>query len=239
MKMDLRPSSLPRRKRGSRRSENVSGSVYGSISATIRKHKSEYPDDSLMSKWSALVSSRRVALRNRFKGPSQWRRLLCLGILLIDFAIIGIAASLYQLSLIAYEAGTAAVTGGAALAIIIFRIARPSFALDWIFIGAILIGIGLTLMRDPSMSSVSTFVVFSMLLTTLSFALIWIGATTSSTSGRASIMAAGFTALICTAVTIVDHTKTPALHPDTVASVVLLLIGMSLFGLALSLRRKG
>lgn len=217
----------------------MSVSVYGSISTTIRKHESEDSDDGLMSKFGALVSSRRVTLRNRFKGPSQWRRLLCLGILLIDFAIIGIAASLYQLSLIAYEAGTAAVTGGAALAIIIFRIARPSLAFDWILVGAILIGVGLALMRDPSMSSVSTFVVFSMLLTTLSIALIWIGAITSPTGGRASIMAAGFTALLCTAVTIVIQITAPVLPPDIVASVILLLIGMSLFGLALSLRCKG
>lgn len=239
MKVDEHPSLFLWQKSTFRRLETVPPNVYRPLSAATGRHEDRHGGHCTMSRFLALVALRRDALRNRFRGPSQWRRLLCLGIILIDFAIIGITASLYQLSLIAYQAGTTAVLGGTALAIIIFRITRPSFALDWILIGAILVGIGLTLMRDPPMSSLTAFVAFSALMISLSLILIWIGVTTSSVGGRTWVSAGGFTALLCASVSIVAQLITPALPPDTVASVILLLTGMSVFGLALSLRWEG
>lgn len=191
---------------------------------------------------SALVTftlSRRRALRNRLTGPSQWRRLLCLGIILTDFAIIGLAASMFEISLIAYEPGTAPVMGGAALAIIIFRIARPAVPFDWLVIGAVFMGVGILLVVDPFMSSHIMFTIFSILLTFLSLALIWIGATTSPEEARVWVTAGGGAALLCTIASVVAHIANSNPQPDTVASVVLLLTGMSFLGLALSLRPKG
>lgn len=218
------------------RATTMSRKCHPSVSGNlgIRKHR-----DNGKRCLRAQTLRQRTNLRQRFRGPYQWRRILCLGIILIDFAIIAIASTIYRLSMIVYEPGVAPLMGGVTLSIIIMRIARPAFSLDWICLGALLAGLGLVLAMDPNLSSLPAFVAFSLLLTILSLLMIWIGATTSPVDGRIWVVAAGITGLLCTVVSIIDHVTTPVLYPDIVASVILLLIGMALFGLALSLRQEG
>lgn len=210
-----------------------------SIPTQPTKHQQRKQDlrEGLTSAVRDLVLSERNRLRNRFLGPNQWRRLLCLGLILFDFAVVAIFSRMYRLSMIDYETGTASVIGGVTLAILAFRIARPDFFADWVFLGALHMVAGFMLYKDPYQSSSMAFAGFVLALLSASMLTTWIGATTFPFAGRAWIMAAGITSFLCTVGVIADYMTYAALYPETVADIMLMLLGLSLFGLAISIRR--
>jgi hypothetical protein len=179
---------------------------------------------------------RRCNTRGRFRGPYDWKRLFALGIVLINVAAIGIANVVLDRGLGAYRPGMASLFAGLLLSIIMVRIGRPQLYLDWIAKGIFYSWLGSILLGDPALESVWSFSLFYILLVGL--LIIWIGATLGPDDGRAWLVAGGLSNLLCAAWATVDRCVAQHIEPDLVLSTSLLLLGLSICGFGLSLRKS-
>lgn len=188
--------------------------------------------------FQALAFRRRRKTAGRFQGPYDWRRMFALGVILIDLAVLALANSVLGRIIAGYCPGMASIFGGLLLAIIIIRLGRPALYFDWIANGLLHIGLGLLLTKDPFLLSWSSFLLFSILLAGSALLMTWIGMTLDIPGGRAWLMAGGLASLICVAWLVVERLTVTFVEPDVVLGVVLLLLGLSIAGLGLSLKRR-
>lgn len=186
----------------------------------------------------SLAVRRRQKITERFKGPYDWRRLFGLGVVLADLAIVSLANSAFDKVVSGYWPGMASIFGGLLLAIIMMRLGRPVLYLDWVLNGAFHIGLGLLLTKDPFLLSSWSFPLFATLLASSALLMTWIGMTLDIPGGRDWLMAGGLASFGCVVWSVIERSTVTIVEPDVVLGVVLLLLGLSIAGLGLSLRRR-
>ncbi len=184
----------------------------------------------------AAISNRRRAISNRFRQPSDWIRLVALGILLIDLAALSLLNTLSGWGVNGYRPGMGAVFGGLLTGIITIRVARPALYMDWIATGILQIGLGFILSGEPQLAAMPAFALFCILFAALGTVRLWIGATLEPGKGAASLMAGGLTSLFCVAWAVIDRFAAIGVASDVIVATDLLLTGISIVGFGLALR---
>lgn len=175
-------------------------------------------------------------ISNRFRRPSDWIRLVALGILLVDLAVLSFMNTLTGWGMNGYWPGMGAIFGGLLIAIIIIRVARPALYLDWIAVGALQAALGLILSRDPQLAAAPGFALFCLVFVALGLLRLWIGVTLEPGKGAASLMAGGLTSLFCVAWVMLDRFAAIGVASDVIVATDLLLTGFSIVGFGLALR---
>lgn len=187
---------------------------------------------------TAAAFRARVRKVDRFSGPHAWGRLVLLGVLLIDLSLLGMGAPSLMLELAGYWPGLAATFGGLLIAIIMIKLSRPGIYWDWTALGALQIGLGMVLKASPYLIRPLEATFFYGLLIIAASLLLWIAATTKERTGRAWLGAGGLASLTISAFGSIDYLAIGLLRPEVVALTTAVLIGMSVFGLGLSLKPK-
>lgn len=187
---------------------------------------------------AAAVFRTRVRQEGRFSGVHDWRRLILLGGLLIDMSLVGMAAPSLMLTLAGYWPGLAGTFGGLVIGIIMIKLSRPGIYWDWTMLGAVQVGLGIVLKTSPYLARSQDATVFFGLLLIVASLLLWIGATTRQSTGRAWIGAGGLAVLLITVFGLIDHLAIGLLRPEVVVLTTMTLIGVSVFGFGISLRPK-
>lgn len=172
----------------------------------------------------------------RFRRPTDWRRLVALGVVLIDFAILSIANRLLDHHFDGYLPGLGSVLGGLLFGIIIFRLARPALYLDWIAIGVLQAATGCIVSIDPELGATGTFPAVCSLLLVLSGLRLWTGETVRPRRGAASLLAGGYATLFLVLWLLISHRFRVGTGPDMVLAADLLIAGLSMLFFGLSLR---
>jgi len=183
-----------------------------------------------------LMSARCKANTELFRQHSAWLRLVALGVLLIDLAILTFVNILFEKKLVGYSPGTGSIFGGLLIAIIITRLSRPGFAVDWVAIGVLNVALGILLVQDPLLTSMMTLLVFCLLFMAGGVLKLWIGATLGPGKGSASITAGGLTGLLCFGCFLVDRFVTNGIGPEVFAAIDLTLSGFAFVGLGVASR---
>lgn len=184
------------------------------------------------------VQKRRGKISDRFNQPNGGLRLIMLGVLLIDLAVIALSVDFFNLRLPDYWPGMASIFGGLLISIIIIRISRPKLFWDWIALGTLHTTLGFLLTKSPSLWSSQSFVVFCALLLATAILRLWIGATLVQWNGRSYLLASGLTGLFCTGWAVATRLTSSPTSPDFILAVDLLITGLSIAGLGLSLRQS-
>lgn len=187
----------------------------------------------------ATVRRKRNENRDRFRGRYDGWRLFALGVILVNIAIIAFANAFFYTLAFQYRPGTASLFGGIMLAILIIRLGRPKVFLDWTLIGTLHVWLGLIVTNDPMLISSWSLALFWMLLTVSSALKVWIGKTLVHRSeGSAWPLACGFASLLSAVVWGIINWVTLTIEPDVMLATDLLLLGLSICGLGLYLRRE-
>lgn len=184
------------------------------------------------------ISERRHKTGERFKGPYDAGRLIVLGILLIDLAVIAGANAVLDDLVIEYRPGMASLFAGLLLSIIVIRLGRPKLYLDWIANGVLHVCLGLILARDPYLVSTWYPILFYLLLMACALMTTWIGLTMGAEEGRPAFLAGGISILVVAISAIVDAHGVRSIAPDVVLAASLLLLGLSTGALGMALRKR-
>lgn len=180
------------------------------------------------------ISSRRRLTANRFRQPTDWIRLVMLGILLINLAALSLIQSLTDRRMDGYFPGMGTIFGGLLIGIIILRIARPAVYLDWIAAAILQVSLGFFLAQQPGLLSGSTFALFCLIFIILGIVRLWIGVTREPGKGAASLMAGALTSLFCVTWAVFDRFATLGVSPDVILATDLILTGASVIGFGLA-----
>ncbi|MDP9857520.1 hypothetical protein [Agrobacterium tumefaciens] len=191
---------------------------------------------SLISWLHRLLDKGRDSGSRRFNQPSDWLRLVALGVVLIDFAILSLANRFIDRHFEGYLAGLGPILGGLLFAIIVLRLARPSIYPDWITIGLLQAAVGCIVSIDPELRSTGAFTVVCFLLLTLSGLRLWAGETLRPRRGAASLLAGGCTTPFIILWMIADRCFGLGTGPDMVLTADLLVAGSTIILFGLSLR---
>jgi len=181
------------------------------------------------------ISERRHVTSDRFRQPLAWLRLVVLGILLVNLALLTFANTQFERNIGGYLPGMGFVFAGLLVGIIVLRIARPFLYLDWIASGLLMIVLGIMLGTAPSQVTLLAFVPFGFVFTILGMLKVWIGITFPPGKAAASLIAGGFVSLFCVAGVVVARVAKLGISVDTILAIDLTITGFSIicFGLAL------
>ncbi|WP_147181636.1 MULTISPECIES: hypothetical protein [Alphaproteobacteria] len=174
----------------------------------------------------------------RFSGGHDWRRLIALGVIVVDLTVLGFLSSSLGRVTWGYWPGMAAMFSGLLISIIIFRIGRPKIYWDWAVLGALEIGIGITLKTDPLLLSPLGSLLFYGLLAMSAVQLYVIGASTKPAKAWTWLGAGGIANMVVTTLGCLDHFTSKTISAETAVLTTLMIIGLSLIGLGTSLRPK-
>ncbi len=191
---------------------------------------------SLFPQLRRLIRRGRETGSSRFQKPSDWPRIVALGVILLDFALLSLANRLLERNFEGYLPGLGSILGGLLFAIIILRLARPTLYPDWIAIGVLQATMGCVVSIDPELQSAGAFPVVCSLLLALSGLRLWTGETIRPRRGAASLLAGGCTTLFLTVWLIADHRFGLGTGPDMVLAADLLVAGFTTIFFGLSLR---
>ncbi|WLE00507.1 hypothetical protein PX860_26820 (plasmid) [Agrobacterium leguminum] len=173
---------------------------------------------------------------NRFHKPSDWLRIVALGVILLDFALLSFANRFLEQNFEGYLPGLGSILGGLLFAIIILRLARPVFYPDWIAIGVLQTTMGCVVSIDPQLQSAGAFLVVCSLLIALSGLRIWTGETIRPRRGAVSLLAGGYTTLFLLLWLIADRCFLLGTGADMILAADLLVTGFTVILWGLSLR---
>lgn len=185
---------------------------------------------------AAAAAGRKRSAR-RFPNPSDPRRIVVLGAMLITSAALGLAHLVFGNWIPDYIPGIAAIFGGALLSIGIFRIARPAFYLDWIMVGLIYTGLGVLLSGQPGLVPTESFVLFCTVFLVSALLRLWLGTTCANDNGRVWLTAGAGTGLFCVVWLVATRVAAMRIDPDIVLCVDLSMYGVSIARFGYSLRR--
>lgn len=183
-----------------------------------------------------VVLRRQKVTADRFHQPSAWLRLVALGFLLVDLALLTLANTHFDPNIGGYRPGMGSVFAGALIVIIIVRLARPLLYLDWIAVGMLKIALGLVLGADSSSAKLLVFALFGLIFTILSLLKLWIGLTYPPGRAAASLTAGGFVSLFCVMGLVVARVANLGIGADTILAIDLTITGFSIIGFGLALR---
>lgn len=173
---------------------------------------------------------------NRFHKPSDWLRIVALGVILIDFALLSLANRFLERNFEGYLPGLGSILGGLLFAIIILRLARPVRYADWIAIGAFQAALGYLVCVGNGLRSPAFFLLFCCLFLGLALLRLWVGETFRPRRGAASLLAGGWTTLFFILWLIVDRCFRLGAGPDIILAADLLVAGFTMVSFGLSVR---
>lgn len=182
------------------------------------------------------ISKRRETTCNRFKKPSAWLRLVALGIILINLALLSLTKSVFGVNFGGYWPGMESIFAGVLLVIITTKLARPVIYFDWILLAALEIAVGILLEKQTTTPSFPLFALLALVFACLAITKCWIGITLESGKASASMIAGGVAGLFCAACLVLDHCLFLAIGPETIVATDLVITGFSIIGLGFALR---
>lgn len=183
-----------------------------------------------------LLLRMRRARQNRFDGNGDWRRIMALGVVTVDFAILGFFSSASGLS--GYMPGTASMFGGLIICIIMLRLSRPAIFLDWTFFGIVQVLLGIQVQTGLSSDVPVGTAMFYLGLVASAVLLIVIGIQTHFPEGRAWLLAGGICSMIISVASIAEAVTSGHLGPDNTLLITLMIAGLSVVGMGVSLKKK-
>ncbi|NTD87657.1 hypothetical protein [Agrobacterium tumefaciens] len=173
---------------------------------------------------------------HRFEERGDRRRLIALGIVIIDFAILGFFSSASG-KLPGYEPGMASMFGGLLICIIMLRLSRPAILLDWTLFGIIQVILGIQVQTGLSSAGTLGAVIFYFGLIASAALLIVIGVQTHFPGARTWLLAGGICSLIISVASIIENITSGQLGTDSTLLIILTIVGLSVLGMGASLRR--
>ncbi|MRH98636.1 hypothetical protein [Agrobacterium tumefaciens] len=177
------------------------------------------------------------AQRSRFEGSEDWRRILALGVVTVDFALLGFFSSASG-RLSGYMPGMASMFGGLIICIIMLRLSRPAIFLDWTFFGIFQVLLGMQVQIGLSSEIPLGTAIFYFSLVASALLLIVIGIQTNFLEGRAWLLAGGLCSLILSVASIAEAVTIGHLGPDNTLLISLLIAGLSVVGMGVSLKKR-
>lgn len=111
----------------------------------------------------------------RFSRESDWLRLVLLGLVLLILGVLATSAGLALRPVPGSFGGEVAILGGAAVALLVVKIARTAVYIDWMLNGLFSIAAGFVLQADRSLGQLSSLILIFSFLLASGLARIWIG----------------------------------------------------------------
>lgn len=184
----------------------------------------------------AAISNRRAFTSNRFKRPSAWLRLVALGVLLVNLALLTLGNSLLGFNTRGYWPGMESVFAGLLIAVIIVKLAHPLVYMDWIALAVLEIALGVALEKETASASSSAFLVLALTFIALGLTKLWIGVTFVSGQAGVSLTAGGLAGLFCASCLLADRLSELGIGSQTIVATDLMITGFSIIGFGLALR---
>lgn len=178
--------------------------------------------------------------RGRFRRESDWFRLVILGLILMVLALPCLMAVLGLRPLPIYAASHMALASGAALAILIAKIARPDIYWDWLAGALCLIVIGHLLEIDDDLSNTVTLAAFAGILLASSASRAWLARSSDPPGAGAPLLAAASgSAMIAAAIVLIPALRAPTALSFLIALDVLIQgLAILSFGFSLKAARR-
>lgn len=130
--------------------------------------------------------------KDRFSSGSAWLRLVCLGAILVALSTFAIADALAVEHFPGHFAGSSAIFGGMAVALVVTKIAKGALYWDWLLSSVLYSVVGLVLSGDESFTRVLSLFCVCSLLFACGAIRIWIGLTASPEEGGSWILCSGW-----------------------------------------------
>jgi uncharacterized membrane protein HdeD (DUF308 family) len=153
-------------------------------------------------RYRMLVGSMKLSRHTnkyRFAGGSDWKRVVLLGILLVLISALSLLDTLIprHLHLPGHIAGSSAIFGGMAIAILVSKISRGAFYGDWLLSAGAYILAGIAFASDEAFLHFSTAASMIAFLLACGLFRIWIGLTSYPSGASPSMTNAGLVTLLC------------------------------------------
>lgn len=186
---------------------------------------------------TAVEHYRRLA-KGRFGCGSDWLRLVFLGGILVTLSTVALADALTVEHHPGHFGGSSAIFGGAAVALIVTKIARGALHWDWLLSAVLYSLAGLVLSEDGNFTrALSLFCVCSLMLACGAIR-IWTGLTASPEEGASWILCSGWVDIFAgLSIAFVWFVATPT----TIALILAfdtLFQGIAIVGFGISLKQR-
>ncbi|UYZ10914.1 hypothetical protein CFBP5507_25685 (plasmid) [Agrobacterium salinitolerans] len=170
-----------------------------------------------------------------FKKPSDWLRVVMLGVILLQLAIIAFASNLFGRVEIDYVLGTGNMVAGVFSLFILVKIARPKSYTDWLIEAFLQLTIGAIVASDHMLDTVLSFSTAIVAFMLLFMVRLWIAVTMFHRLGYASLAAGAVTTIFLLCWLIASKLTSIILVADTILATDLAIraISIIMFGLAL------
>ena len=151
-------------------------------------------------RYRMLVGSMKLSRHTnkyRFAGDSDWKRVVLLGILLVSISALSLLDTFIPRHLPGHIAGSSAIFGGMAIAILVSKISRGASCGDWLLSGGAYILAGIAFASDEAFLRFSTAAYMIAFLLACGLFRIWIGLTSYPSDASPSMTNSGLVTLLC------------------------------------------
>lgn len=181
-----------------------------------------------------LTKARRYHQRC-FKNPSDWLRMVMLGVILLQLAGVAFASNLLDGAALNYIPGTGNMVAGIFSLIILLRIAGPKLYPEWLLEAFLQLVLGSIIASDYMLDDPFSFSAALLALTALTVVRLWIAATILNRRAFSSLAAGAGTTAFLIVWLLASRLTSTSLIPDVMLATDLAIRALSLimFGLAL------
>lgn len=137
------------------------------------------------------------ANKDRFAGDSDWKRVVFLGILLVSISALSLIDTFIPRHLPGHIAGSSAIFGGMAIAVLVSKISRGASFGDWMLSAGAYILAGIAFASDEAFLHFSTAAYMVAFLVACGLGRIWIGLTSYPNDVSPSMTNSGYVTLLC------------------------------------------
>lgn len=143
------------------------------------------------------VKLSRHSKENRFAGESDWKRVVFLGILLVSIGALGLLDTFLPGHLPGHIAGSSAIFGGMAIAVLVSKISLGVSYRDWLLSAGAYLLAGIAFASDEAFLHFSSAAYMIAFLVACGLVRIWIGLTSNPSDASPSMVNSGCVTLLC------------------------------------------
>jgi uncharacterized membrane protein HdeD (DUF308 family) len=177
--------------------------------------------------------------KGRFDHQSDWLRLASLGILVITCGALELADNLVPTPIPDHFGGGSAIFSGAMVFLIIQKISRTRFYVDWTLNAIFCMAVGFVLHVDEALDHIYSLVLFCAFLFASGLSRICIGYAAEPQAAASWMLRSGCIALLAALWIIGARVLQKLTMPSNILALDILFQGISIVGFGLSLKEAG
>lgn len=176
--------------------------------------------------------------RHHFDKPTDWLRLVMLGVILLQLAIVAYASNLLGGRWLDYVPGTANMVAGVFTLFILMRIAQPKVYPIWLTEASLQLALGSIVASDHMLQSPLACTAAILVFLALAIVRLWIATTILRRNVFPSLAAGAGTTLFLICWLLASKLTSVSSNPDVILATDLAIRSISLIMFGLALRSK-